>query len=71
MYNVQLFGIPTMSATSRTFNRRLSNTNFVDFLNVVISFGRPIRCSYLRLKRLRLNSATQHFTVINDEADSP
>jgi uncharacterized membrane protein len=71
---VAFFEMPIMSATSRNFNRRLSNTIFWIYFTisgVVTSFGRPLRCSSWQLVRPRLNSATQYFIVVNEGADSP
>ena len=69
-----LFEIPTMSASPRTFSRQSSHTILWIFFTIcvmVTSFGRPLRCSSWQLVRPRLNSATQYFIVLNEEADYP
>ena len=38
---------------------------------MITSFGRSLRCLFWKLLRPRLNSATQYFIVVNEEADSP
>ena len=69
-----LFEMPNMSAISRTFSGRSSNTLlwiFFTIPGVVTSFGRPLRCSFWQLLRPCLNSATQYFIVVNEGADPP
>ena len=69
-----LLEMPTMSASSRTFNRWLSNTilwNFFTFSVIVSSIGRPLRCLPCQLVRPRLKSTTQYFIVVNEGVDFP
>ena len=59
---IALFEMPTMSASSRTFSQRSSNTILWIFLTisvVVTSFGRPQRCSSWQFVQLRLDSDAQ------------
>ena len=68
-----LFVMPTMSASWRTFSLRSYNTILWIFFTisvVVTSFGRSLRCSSWQLVLPRLNSSTQYFIIVNEEADS-
>ena len=68
------FEMPTMSSSSRTFSRWLSNSILWIFFTisvVVTSFSRPLRCSSWQLVQSRFNSATQYFIVANEGADFP
>ena len=69
-----LFEMPTMSASSRTFSRRSSNTILRIFFTisvVVTSLGWSLGCSSWQLVRIRLNFASQYFIVINEGIDFP
>ena len=69
-----LFEMLTMSASSRAFSQRSSNTILRMFptISVVVTlFSRQLRCSSWQLIRLRLNSATRYFTAVNERGDSP
>jgi hypothetical protein len=66
-----LLKCPIVSAISRTFIRRSSNTiscicSMIS--GVVALFGRPSRGSNSRLVRPRLNSAA-HFLIVEDEGE--
>jgi len=68
------FEMPIVSAISRTFMRRSSNTISCTcsmISGVVARFGRPSRGSSSRLVRPRLNSASRFLIVENEGEESP
>ena len=74
IFGISLFEPPIISASSRSFSRRSSNTILWIFLTVSgvdTSIGRPQRCSSWQLVRLCLNSDTKYITVVNEGTDFP
>ncbi|GFS51126.1 hypothetical protein TNCV_3532451 [Trichonephila clavipes] len=61
-----------MPTSSRTFSRRSSSTTLWIFFSLLESSSHLVdHCDVRQLVRPRLNSATQYFTIVNEEADSP
>ena len=72
-YTFFFFQMPIVSAISRTFICRSSNTISYTcsmISGIVALFGRPLRGSSSRLVRPRLNSAA-HFLIVEKKEKSP
>lgn len=68
-----LLDMSTMSVSSGTFSRRLSNIILWVFLTIsilVISFGRPLWCSFWQVVWPHLNFIIQYFIVVKEGPDS-